>query len=140
MPLDRALQTHIAFRSTYNIYYEAVRPNNNNPTFAKDSDAYNVTATYHKECSSTIMRLCKAKRKTYGVRDEYRVSGQGAQVLLREIIPREWKHVLTSITLAEHLFRPGNIWHLTLSLGFPPTSGSTFLLEGWRKYKEPRFS
>ena len=87
MPLDRALQTHIAFRSTYNIYYEAVQPNNNNPTFAKDSDAYNVTATYHKECSSTIMRLRKAKRKSYGVRDEYRVSGQGAQVLLREIIP-----------------------------------------------------
>lgn len=88
MPQDRALQTHVAFRSTYNIYYEAVRPNNNIPTFAKDSDAYNLTPTYYKQCSSTVKMLRKAKQKTYGVRDEYRVSGQAAQILLKEIIPK----------------------------------------------------
>jgi len=88
MPEDRALQTHVAFRNTYNIYYEAVRPNNNKPTFTTDSDAYNLTSMYHKECSGTIKILCKAKKKTYGVRDEYRVSGQAAQVLLQDIIPK----------------------------------------------------
>ncbi|KAF8429402.1 hypothetical protein L210DRAFT_3418840 [Boletus edulis BED1] len=86
MSEDRALQTHIAFRNTYNLYYEAVRPNNNIPSFAKDSDAYNLMPAYYKECFGTIKVLRGAKAKTYGVRDEYRVSGQAAQILLRDVI------------------------------------------------------
>ncbi|KAI9449509.1 hypothetical protein HD554DRAFT_2181041 [Boletus coccyginus] len=88
MHQDRALQTHVAFRNTYNLYYEAVRTNNNIPSFAKDSDAYNLNTNYHKECSSIIKIFRKVRTKTYGVRDEYRVSGQGAQVLLRDITVR----------------------------------------------------
>lgn len=87
MPQDRALQTHIAFRNTYNLYYEAVRPSNNIPAFLKDSDAYALKESYGKECYSLVKIFRKVKSKTYGVRDEYRVSGQAAQVLLRDIIP-----------------------------------------------------
>ena len=88
MHQDHALQTHIAFRSTYNLYYEAVHPNNNISIFVKDSDVYALTPSYYKECSSIIKIFKKMKMKTYGVRDEYQVSGQAAQVLLREIIPQ----------------------------------------------------
>lgn len=102
MPQDRALQTHAAFRSTYNLYYEVVRHNNNMPSFAKDSDAYNLTPRYYKECSSTIHILRKAKSRMYGVRDEYHVSGQAAQTLLREIMPQVRDLVFLSvIVLAE---------------------------------------
>jgi len=34
---------------TYNIYYKAVHPNNNKPTFDINSDAYNLISTYHKD-------------------------------------------------------------------------------------------
>lgn len=88
MHQDRALQTHVAFRNTYNLYYEAVRPANNIPTFAKDSDAYNLNPCYHKECSNIMKIFHKVRNKTYGVRDEYRVSGQALQALLRDIIPQ----------------------------------------------------
>lgn len=88
MPQDRALQTHVAFRNTYNLYYEAVQPSNNNPVFLKDSDAYSLKKSYGKECFALVKIFRKVKHKTYGVRDEYRVSGQAAQVLLREIIPQ----------------------------------------------------
>lgn len=46
---ERALQTHVSFRSTYNLYYEAVHTTNNVATFAKDSDAYNLTPKYYGE-------------------------------------------------------------------------------------------
>ena len=140
MPEDRALQTHVAFRNTYNIYYEAVRPNNNKPTFGTDSDAYNLTSTYHKECSSTIKILGKAKGKTYGVRDEYRVSGQAAQVLLREALPVVGCHVPFAFISAETPFRLGDIWHQSQSFGCLPMSGLVFSPGEWRKSKEPRSS
>ncbi|KAF8548951.1 hypothetical protein OG21DRAFT_1488945 [Imleria badia] len=89
MPQDRALHTHIAFRNTYNHYYEAVRPSNNIPTLFSDHHAYELSEEYYKECSGIVKIFHKVKSKTYGVRDEYRVSGQAAQVLLEQIIPQE---------------------------------------------------
>jgi hypothetical protein len=92
MNQECALQTHIAFRSTYNLYYEVVRTSNHKAMFAKDSDAYNLTPKYYSECSKAVKVFKEGCRKTYGVRDEYRVSGQAAQILLREIIPRVSGH------------------------------------------------
>jgi hypothetical protein len=88
MPQDRALHTHVAFRNTYNLYYEAVRPSNNVPTLFSDHHAYELSEEYYKECSGIVKIFRKVKSKTYGVRDEYRVSGQAAQVLLEQIIPQ----------------------------------------------------
>ena len=84
---EHALQTHIAFWSTYNLCYKAICTSNNVPIFAKESDAYYLTPKYYAECSKMVKVFGAAKSKTYGVRDEYRVSGQAAQVLLREIVP-----------------------------------------------------
>ena len=82
------LQTHFAFWSTYNLYYEAVYTSNNVPIFAKESNAYHLTPKYYAKCSKMVKVFGAAKSKIYGVQDEYRVSGQAAQVLLKEIVPR----------------------------------------------------
>lgn len=93
MPQDRALHTHVAFRNTYNLYYEAVRPSRKTKEVFQDSDAYGLTETYYNECSSMVKIFQKVKTKTYGVRDEYRVSGQAAQVILDQIIPHvSWSY------------------------------------------------
>ncbi|KAG2086962.1 uncharacterized protein F5147DRAFT_659079 [Suillus discolor] len=42
MQQERSQQMHIAFRSTYNLYYESIRMNNNQANFASDSDVYKL--------------------------------------------------------------------------------------------------
>ncbi|KAF8550172.1 hypothetical protein OG21DRAFT_1487974 [Imleria badia] len=88
MAQDRALHTHVAFQNTYNLYYEAVRPNNNRPAFVSDHHAYKLGDEYYKECSGIVKIFHKVKSKTYGIRDEYWVSGKAAQILLDQIIPQ----------------------------------------------------
>ncbi|KAG1863287.1 hypothetical protein DFJ58DRAFT_725189 [Suillus subalutaceus] len=73
MQQERAHQTHVAFRSAYNLYYEAVRTTSNEVSFAADSDAYKLSPSYMVECSEITKILTGCKRKTYGVWDEYRV-------------------------------------------------------------------
>lgn len=85
MQQERAHQTHIAFRSAYNLYYEAVRTTSNQVSFAADSDAYKLSPSYMKECFDITKILSGCKRKTYGVRDEYRVSGYAATIIFNEI-------------------------------------------------------
>ncbi|EIW74134.1 hypothetical protein CONPUDRAFT_147908 [Coniophora puteana RWD-64-598 SS2] len=83
MSKDRQWQTGIISRSSYSLDYEAVRPRNNKPTFASDSDAYNLTQRYTEECNSLIEQLLGATGKTFGVRDEYRVTWDAAEAMLR---------------------------------------------------------
>ncbi|KAG1859385.1 hypothetical protein C8R48DRAFT_774723 [Suillus tomentosus] len=71
--------------STYNLYYEAIRTNNNQAYFASDSDAYQLSPSYMGECFEISKVLDGCKEKTYGVRDEYRVSGHAAQIILDNI-------------------------------------------------------
>jgi len=81
------------------------------------------------------MILCKAKGKMYEVRDEYRVSGQAAQVLLREALPVVVCHVPFAFILAETPFRLGDIWHQSQSFGYLLMSGSILSPRKWRKSK-----
>ena len=85
MQQERAQQTHIAFRSSYNLYYEAIRTTSNQTSFASDSDAYKQSPSYMAECFHITKLLARCKDKTFGVRDEYRVSGQAARMILRNI-------------------------------------------------------
>lgn len=82
MQQERSRQTHIAFRSTYNLYYEAIRSNTNQAHFASDSDAYKLSPSYMAECFDITKVVERCKEKTYGVRDEYRVSGHAARIML----------------------------------------------------------
>jgi hypothetical protein len=76
MAQERTRQTHICFRNAYNLAYEAIRPNDNSPTFVLDSDAYACNPQFMQECNLAIeMYEGKVKDRSYGVRDEYRMSG-----------------------------------------------------------------
>jgi hypothetical protein len=88
MQRERSQQTHVAFRSAYNLYYEAVRTTNNKVGFATDSDAYKTSSNYMMECFNLERVLTGSKDKTYGVRDEYRTSGKAARLILDSVISR----------------------------------------------------
>lgn len=85
MQQERCQQTHIAFRSTYNLYYESIRTNSNQASFASDSDAYKLSQSYMAECAEITKVVEGCKEKTYGVRDEYRVSGHAARIILDNV-------------------------------------------------------
>jgi hypothetical protein len=85
MQQERSQQTHIAFRSTYNLYYESIRTNSNQANFASDSDAYKLSQSYMAECTEIAKVVEGCKEKTYGVRDEYRVSGHAARIILENV-------------------------------------------------------
>jgi hypothetical protein len=88
MQRERSQQTHVGFRSAYNLYYEAVRTTNNQVSFALDSDAYRASSNYMTECFNIERVLTGSKDKTYGVRDEYRTSGQAARIILDNVISK----------------------------------------------------
>ncbi|OJA20364.1 hypothetical protein AZE42_07317 [Rhizopogon vesiculosus] len=106
MQQERSQQTHIAFRSTYNLYYEAIRTNSNEVNFASDSDAYKLSPSYMAECFQIVKLMEGCKGKTYGVRDEYRVSGKAARIML-ENIPTKAEEYLQSDPI---LWIPANSW------------------------------
>jgi len=86
MSQERARQTHVAFRSAYNLSYEVVRPNDNLPTFAMDRDAYALNSVFMHECGQAIkMYSGGAKKRSYGVRDEYRMSGMAMERVMSEL-------------------------------------------------------
>ncbi|KAF9222254.1 hypothetical protein BS17DRAFT_837874 [Gyrodon lividus] len=79
MAQERTQQTHVCFRSAYNLTYEAVHPNDNSPAFILDSDAYACNPQFMQECNLAIeMYEGKAKQRSYGVHDKYRLSGFAA--------------------------------------------------------------
>ncbi|KAG2136431.1 hypothetical protein DEU56DRAFT_756337 [Suillus clintonianus] len=106
MQQERAQQTHIAFRSTYNLYYESIRTNNNRVSFASDSDAYKLSPPYMAECFEMVKVIDGCKEKTYGVRDEYRVSGQAARIMLENIDTKATEYLRSDPVL----WIPSKVW------------------------------
>jgi hypothetical protein len=78
MTLERSRRVHIMHRSAYNLIYEAVRKKDNDPWFCGDADAYNLTKTFLSACEEKSNQYSNRGSRSYGVRDEYRVSGQAA--------------------------------------------------------------
>ncbi|KAG1793366.1 uncharacterized protein HD556DRAFT_1238096 [Suillus plorans] len=89
MTLKHAYHSQICFRSAYQLCYEAIRPNNNEPKFVSDKDAYNLTEGYLKECQ-WIHEIYNGgpSHRGYGCRDEYRMSGQAALEVLPQLKER----------------------------------------------------
>ncbi|KAG1839613.1 hypothetical protein C8R48DRAFT_621556 [Suillus tomentosus] len=106
MQQERSQQTHIAFRSTYNLYYESIRTNNNQVNFASDSDAYRISPSYMAECFDVMKVVDGCKEKTYGVRDEYRVSGHAARIMLDNIQSKAIEYLQSDPIL----WIPSKIW------------------------------
>jgi hypothetical protein len=82
MTRERSQRVHITLRSAYNVIYEAVRKKDNDPWFCGDGDAYNLTETFISACDEKSKQYENRGSRSYGVRDEYRVSGQAAVEIL----------------------------------------------------------
>ncbi|KAG2116293.1 hypothetical protein DEU56DRAFT_761564 [Suillus clintonianus] len=106
MQQERSQQTHIAFRSTYNLYYESIRTNSNQANFASDSDAYKLSPSYMAECTEIAKVVEGCKEKTYGVRDEYRVSGHAARIILENVEEKAREYLKSDPVL----WIPSKIW------------------------------
>ena len=78
MTRERSQRVHITHRSAYNVVYEAVRKKDNEPWFCGDADAYNLGETFLSACDEKSKQYSNRGSRSYGVRDEYRVSGQAA--------------------------------------------------------------
>ncbi|KAI6096131.1 hypothetical protein F5141DRAFT_1067853 [Pisolithus sp. B1] len=88
---ERVRQTHVAFRSAYSLAYEAIRPNDNLPTFVMDKDAYALNSDFMQECMEAInMYSGEAKQRSYGVRDEYRMGGMAMEKVMDDLAHRVW--------------------------------------------------
>lgn len=104
MPEHRKGRTHIVFRQSYNLTYEAVRRNDNSRDLFVAKDVYSLESRYleHREKILKIYRE-KVPKKTYGVRDEFRVGGAALADIARDLdvhvslsIPAKDEHGLTS--------------------------------------------
>jgi hypothetical protein len=74
MARSRCNRTHIVFRSSYNLAYEATRQTNNSRDLFKEKEVYKIDDNFVSD-SQGVLAIYKdtAPRKSYGVRDEFRV-------------------------------------------------------------------
>lgn len=82
MTLERSRRTQVLNRISYNLVYEAVRKKDNDPWFCGDGDAYNLTENFMTACEEKSKQYSNRGSRSYGVRDEYRVSGLAAIEIL----------------------------------------------------------
>ena len=86
MQNSRMERTHIAFRQSYNLAYEATRRNNNSRDLFIAKNVYSLDSTYLYE-RDRVLKIYqeKAPQKTYGVRDEFRVGGASLDDITRDL-------------------------------------------------------
>lgn len=67
-------QSHVIFRSSYNLAYEAVRRADNSREHFKDKDVFSVSQRFIQQ-SNGLVQIFKgtAQTKSYGLRDEFRL-------------------------------------------------------------------
>jgi hypothetical protein len=83
MPGKRKDTTHIVFRSSYQLLYEIFRTNRNElRAVCFESDAYNANPKFLKDCGGLVEAYERAMGKSFGVRDEWRMSGVAARDIL----------------------------------------------------------
>jgi len=96
MTTERMQQTHINFRQSYNLTWEAVRPRDNSRDLFTAKDMYSLEPDYltHREMVLKSYRE-SSQKKTFGVRDEFRVGGAA----LTDIAQSLDSHVSTHVPL-----------------------------------------
>ncbi|KAI5997367.1 hypothetical protein EDD15DRAFT_2162774 [Pisolithus albus] len=111
MSQERARQTHVAFRSAYSLAYEVIRPNDNLPTFVMDKDAYALNSDFMQECREAIkMYSGEAKKRSYGVRDEYRMGGMAMEKIMDDLAHRLLGQVEIFLASNAILWIPSKVW------------------------------
>ena len=82
-PSSRRRQTHVSFRSSYNLAYEATRQPDNSRNLFEEKEVFNRTRWFQDQLDKVLeIYGSKALNQSYGVRDEFRISGQGVYELM----------------------------------------------------------
>jgi len=75
-PPTRRKRTQIAFRSSYNLAYEATRKHDNSRNLFDEKTVFSREPGFHAEMKAVqTIYTENAPLRSYGVRDEYRVGG-----------------------------------------------------------------
>jgi hypothetical protein len=82
-PSWRSKETHIRFRSSYNLAYEATRQHDNSRNLFQEKDVFNRGPSFQHQLNS-VKEIYddKACLQSYGVRDEFRISGLAINELM----------------------------------------------------------
>lgn len=82
-PVPRRRRAHISFRSSYNLAYEVIRQQDNSRNIFEEKEVYNRSPWYHDQMEKVLeIYTTKASSQSHGVRDEFRISGQGFNDLI----------------------------------------------------------
>ncbi|PPQ87667.1 hypothetical protein CVT24_007173, partial [Panaeolus cyanescens] len=98
-PKERAKRTHLAFQSTYNLAYEAVRQKDNSRDLFKESSVYERDVRFQQEVSSVCNVMKEVRDRSYGVRWESRVGVLALDVLIESLHDRVTLILLHHIAL-----------------------------------------
>ena len=82
-PASRRRRTHVSFRSSYNLAYEAIRQQDNSRSLFEEKDVYNRSPWFQLQLEKVLeIYNSKGCMQSYGVRDEFRISGKGIYELM----------------------------------------------------------
>ncbi|KZT17217.1 hypothetical protein NEOLEDRAFT_1081904, partial [Neolentinus lepideus HHB14362 ss-1] len=111
-PSSRMERTGVVFRSAYNQQYELLRRHDNSRVLFQDKEMYHRSRQYVKDKSQVLSLLRgRAARKSYGVREEFRVSGQ-AVVKAAEAIDQQ---IHTRLSNNAVIWIPSHLWFASLA-------------------------
>jgi hypothetical protein len=82
MQQERMKAVQFTFRSSYGLYFEAIRRPGSNSYFCEDREAYFASPTFLDCCKRYLGMFKGAKRKSFGVREEIRGSGLAIKTAL----------------------------------------------------------
>jgi len=83
-PSWRSKESHIRFRSSYNLAYEATRQQDNSRNLFQEKDVFNRGPWFQHQLNS-VKEIYEEKAcfQSYGVRDEFRISGSAINELIK---------------------------------------------------------
>jgi hypothetical protein len=132
MPRARAEQVHINFRQSYNLAYEVIRGTKSRERALFDPrDAYMLSETFRSSTQDLTNGFFSSVKKSYGVRDEFRVSGSTVLTLLPMIKTRvsssvhRRRHRFSYIFSGEGISRRARSHHLGGERGLVQVLGPT---------------
>jgi hypothetical protein len=86
MSKERSRRTHITYRQSYNLAYEVTRQRTNKADLFDIKEAYVGDGNFSWEVSELVnMYEGKAKERSYGSRDEYRLGGHAVLAIIPQL-------------------------------------------------------
>lgn len=79
---SRHRRTHVLFRSSYNLSYEAVRRKNNRRKLFEEKNVFARDNVFLKEMGGVLNIFEESNSRSYGVRDEFRIGGAALEAFI----------------------------------------------------------